>query len=275
MMPELPEVETIVRGLAPVLTGRTFVDVFILDPRSVLGDDIVFQRDILGRRVTAVRRRGKLVVCELEGDLVLAVHLKMTGRLWFTPPETSPHSHTTIAFFLDSSEQLFFDDQRRFGYCAVFSRDGLRQWDYWATLGPDPLQIAEEDLAGRIQGRRAAVKGLLLNQRIVSGVGNIYADESLHRAGIHPASRAVRIGWDRLVFLFRCLRQVLEEAVDAGGSSIRDYRGAFGEHGRFQQKFAVYGRAGKPCPVCKELLCKTVVAGRTSTFCPACQPLLR
>ncbi|NCC24004.1 MAG: bifunctional DNA-formamidopyrimidine glycosylase/DNA-(apurinic or apyrimidinic site) lyase [Deltaproteobacteria bacterium] len=271
-MPELPEVETIVQGLAPVLTGLTVADLFILDARDVLGDVVSFQQRVLGQAITAVRRRGKLVVVDLASQDVLVFHLKMTGRLWFAPNDAQPGPHTVAAFVFDSFEMLLFDDQRRFGYTGVFSPDGLRQWDYWAGLGPEPLQITPQEMAESLADRKAVIKAMLLDQTVVAGVGNIYADESLHRAGIHPRERANTIGTARLERLFSCLQEVLLEALAAGGSSIRDYRNAFGRHGRFQEDFAVYGRAGKHCRICSTTLEKASVAGRTTTFCPQCQP---
>lgn len=270
-MPELPEVETIARGLRQGLRGRRIVDLFILTPEIISGDPVRYQAGILGKTVTNIWRRGKLLIFDLDEQLHLVFHLKMTGRVWIATAETEPDAHTHISFFLDDGNQLFFQDQRRFGYSIIFSPEGLRQWDFFAMLGPEPLEIGNRDFTKIFSRRRAAIKSLLLDQHCLAGIGNIYADESLFMAGIHPACLACDVSEARYQHLYAALRAVLQKAILLGGSSVRDYRNAAGEPGAFQNEFQVYGKKGQPCPCCSRALETMKIAGRTSTFCANCQ----
>ena len=269
-MPELPEVETITRCLAPEVTGRTITRVQVLLPRTVR-DDRTFADKVQGKRILSVRRRAKLLLLELEPSLILAFHLKMTGRLWLPSPEAQPGTHTRLVFNLDDGTSLFFDDTRTFGYGLALTPEELNTWNFYASLGPEPLETTPEKLTERVADKRAQIKKLLLNQQVVAGIGNIYADESLFRAGIHPEAAPNRVGNPRLVGLFRSVQEVLQEAIDDCGSSIRDYRDAHGNAGAFQNKFRVYGRGGEPCTECDKKLKSTKVAGRTTVYCPGCQ----
>ncbi|MBG0776778.1 MAG: bifunctional DNA-formamidopyrimidine glycosylase/DNA-(apurinic or apyrimidinic site) lyase [Desulfovibrionaceae bacterium] len=281
-MPELPEVETIVRGLREDVAGREIAGVAVRRERSVEGDRAALDRAV-GRTVLGARRRGKVALLDLGprgggADLILAFHLRMTGRL-FTPeslaargesaPEPGPHTH--LIFTFADGGRLFFEDARTFGSCRVCAPGTLCDWPFYDSLGPEPLETAPDVLAARAAGRNARIKSLLLDQRVVAGIGNIYADESLHRAGIRPDATAARLGTARLTRLFAAVREVLREAIDACGSSISDYRDARGDVGHFQNKFRVYGRAGQPCPACATRLRSAKVAGRTTTWCPKCQ----
>jgi formamidopyrimidine-DNA glycosylase len=269
-MPELPEVETIARCLAPDVTGRTITRVQVLLPRTVRGDR-AFAAKTQGRKITAVRRRAKLLLLELESSLVLAFHLKMTGRLWLPSPEAQPSAHTRLIFDLDNGARLFFDDTRTFGYCLALTPEELKNWDFYCSLGPEPLETTAEELTKQLSERSGRIKGLLLNQQVVAGIGNIYADESLFRAGINPEAAPRNVGEARLVGLFQSIQEVLSEAIADCGSSIRDYRDAHGNAGAFQNKFRVYGRGGKPCVECGKKLKSTKVAGRTTVYCSRCQ----
>jgi formamidopyrimidine-DNA glycosylase len=276
-MPELPEVETIARGLAPGLVGRTVLDARFLCP-TVLADcpsPDVFRADVAGRRIDAVRRRAKLLVLDLSPApggaqaAHLAVHLKMTGRLWIAQAAAEPPRHVRFQLFLDDGNALFFQDQRRFGTCRLTA--DLSSWPFFAALGPEPLETAPKALAARLGKKTARIKALLLDQTVVAGVGNIYADESLFAAGIRPDARACDISAARRTKLFAALQRILARAIAAGGSTIRDYRTPEGLEGGFQNDFSVYGRGGQPCPRCGLPLSVAKVAGRTSTYCPGCQ----
>ncbi|MDY7001609.1 MAG: bifunctional DNA-formamidopyrimidine glycosylase/DNA-(apurinic or apyrimidinic site) lyase [Thermodesulfobacteriota bacterium] len=270
-MPELPEVETIVRGLGSELERVRISSLKLLYPGAVPKDRAAFKRQVPGRTITRVLRRGKLLLIELSPPLYLAFHLKMTGRLILAGKNEDPDKHTRIVFQLANKKKLFFKDMRKFGYCRAFSRKGLDEWGFYATLGPEPLEIGTDEFVSLFSGRRARIKSLLLNQRVIAGIGNIYADEALFRARIRPDLSAADLDQQKLIQLCRSTREVLSEAIAANGSSIRDYQDPFGRPGSFQDNFKVYGKSGRPCPVCGTALSRSKVAGRTSTWCKHCQ----
>lgn len=286
-MPELPEVEVIARGLREPLTGRCLERVRVDDVRAVPGHTPEeFVERVQGARVVGVRRRGKLLLFDLDhaslagaggamapgqGGSVLTVHLRMTGRL--VHGGDRPHeAHERIRFHLDDGSVLTFADVRRFGGCRVFTPDELEQWSFWRALGPEPLEVDREVFVDLLQKRRARIKALLLDQRVVAGVGNIYADESLFRAGIRPDAVAALVSRKRLGALHQALQEVLLQAIAENGSSISDYRTARGDAGAFQNSFQVYGKAGQTCQTCGATLCGCKVGGRSTTYCPHCQP---
>ncbi len=307
-MPELPEVETIARTLEPGVAGRAVLRVELPNPRSWEGP--LSPADVLAGgppRIAGVGRRGKLLLLRFaplagsepalpepatpgpawaewpEGPdaalsatpdaiLGLAFHLRMTGRLQVRPRgEARPGAHTRLILHLDDGCALFFDDTRKFGRVRAISPATLAAWPFWQHLGPEPLLVGEADFIRAFQSRAGSIKALLLDQRVLAGVGNIYADESLFRAGLHPAAPARGLGPGRLALLRRCLVDVLEESIAACGSSIRDYRDANGDAGAFQNDFRVYGRAGQACRNCGAPLAKAKIAGRSTVFCPVCQ----
>ncbi len=272
-MPELPEVETIARTLAPQIHGRR-VELAELLHRGTL-DGRIGLAAVQGCTVIGTGRRGKLLLIRFAPDpgkpQGLAFHLKMTGRLFVHGTETPPGVHTRAIFNLDNGDRLFFDDCRKFGYVRVLTPESLAAWSFWHSLGPEPLDIGPEAFAALFVGRRGRIKALLLDQSVIAGIGNIYADESLFRAGIAPASPADGLSEEQLHRLHAGLREVLLESIAACGSSIRDYRTARGDAGAFQNSFRVYGRAGSPCLSCGTKLRADRVAGRTTVFCPRCQ----
>lgn len=271
-MPELPEVETIIRTLSPMVSGKTIDSVSVLHPGSV--DGPLPLSALEGGHIVRLARRGKLALIEtdsLSPVTGLAVHLKMTGRLFVYPHSTKPGPHTRVIFDLSGGERLFFDDARKFGYIRVLSPESLACWPFWNSLGPEPLDMDATTFTLLFARRNAAMKALLLNQHIIAGIGNIYADESLFRAKIHPRTRAAALPPLLLHSLHTHLVDVLQESIEACGSSIRDYRTARGDAGAFQNAFRVYGRAGKPCVICAQPLQSATVAGRTTVFCPHCQ----
>lgn len=289
-MPELPEVETIVTTLAPQVVGSVMRDVEVLLPRAVqAGEDLLAQK-VPGMRVNRVFRRAKLLVLELVGPgaspddglgpLFLVFHLKMTGRFFVHPPGTAPLKHTRLIFNLlppdcknakADCRRLFFDDMRTFGYCRAFYGPDLKKWSFWAGLGPEPLETSAEVLAKSFKKRGSSIKSALLDQRTVAGVGNIYADEALFMAKIHPAAKASTLPTRKLVNLAENLKAILQRAIDECGSSIRDYRDAHGNAGAFQNSFNVYGRKDQPCVTCSAPLQGAKIAGRSTVFCPNCQ----
>ena len=270
-MPELPEVETIAAGLAPLVSGRSIRDIFLMQARVVRGDELEFQRRLLGRKVLDVRRRAKLLILDLDGPLHLVFHLKMTGKVWVPDKGVQPGKHTHLILDLGDEVYVFFDDQRRFGYVTALTPPELESWDFYRGLGPEPLHLSSQDFTDIFQSRKARIKSLLLDQKVIAGIGNIYADEALYMAGIHPCTRAMDLSGEQLAALHHSLQQVLQEAIQAGGSSFRDYRNALGVAGLFQENFKVYGKKGLPCPECGASLESAKVAGRSSCFCPRCQ----
>jgi formamidopyrimidine-DNA glycosylase len=258
-MPELPEVETIVRELAPRLTGRHILTADIRHARIVRYADCDVATAVAGRRIETVSRHGKFILVQLD-EGVITIHLGMTGQLLF---DTSPGPYTRAIFQLEDST-LLYDDIRMFGSIEWSAEPGRT-----TRLGPDALNGG--DLSPVLLRRRAPVKAVLLNQAVFSGVGNIYADESLFRAGIHPARRADRLSPRRAANLVSVVRDVLAEAVAFRGSSVSDYVDTEGRRGGFQDRHQVYGREGLPCPCCGTPIRRIVVAQRGTHFCPRCQ----
>ncbi len=261
-MPELPEVECIARTLRPRLESARIHRIRILSP-SAAAQGARWTEDFLrGRRILAVGRRGKFVVLELDGG-ICAIHLRMTGRLVW---EGQPGPYTRAVFELDRG-CLLLDDIRRFAriHCGSKLPEPLSE------LGPEPLEISGDEFRLRLAARRGRIKPLLLDQRFVAGIGNIYADEALHRAGIHPLTPSHRISARRAGALLASIVEVLREAIEAGGSSISDYVDGEGRSGRFQLLHRVYGREGQACPACGTPVRRIVVAQRGTHFCPRCQ----
>ena len=247
------------RTLAPRLTGRTIRSAVFSSPHVVHEDFAVLASRLAGRRVTAVRRRAKFILLVLDQG-TLAIHLGMTGKLLFDAP---PAKHAYAIFELDDGV-LVFDDPRQFGKI---------EWEPERVdaLGPEPLEISFEDFHGRLRERRGRVKPLLLNQTFLGGLGNIYVDEALHRAGIHPLAHAAGLSKARAARLLGAIREILAVAIELGGSSISDYVDAEGRRGEFQHLHRVYGREGEPCATCGAPIRRILVAQRGTHFCPRCQ----
>jgi len=276
-VPELPEVETIRRGLIPHMVGRVIADVEILDARLVQPVD---PRDVRGamrgRRVEAIDRRGKYLLIRLEGDLVATHHLRMTGS-FAVPPKSPVPTHVRLRYLLaERVHPVLYNDPRRFGTLVVAT---MAETDAHldARLGPEPLGADWDatSLHRAIHHRTAPIKALLLDQRVVAGLGNIYVDEACFLAGIPPQAAGDRITRPMAARLVTHVRARLEEAIDVGGSTLRDYRGVEGEIGGMRERFLAYGRAGLPCLVCGMTMRGTRIAGRGTTWCPRCQPAVR
>lgn len=257
-MPELPEVETVVRTVAPHLTGRRILSAEFTSRFVTPGNRSALAAKLAGRRVQAVRRRGKFIVITLDEGM-FTIHLGMTGRLLITG---KPGIHTYAVFHLEDGV-LLYDDPRQFGKIEWKPRRVAR-------LGPEPLEITLEAFRASLR-RKARIKPLLLNQAFLAGMGNIYVDESLFAAGIHPLASASRLSASRAAKLHQAIREILGAAIAAGGSSISDYVDAEGNRGWFQVSHQAYGREGEPCARCGAPIKKILVAQRGTHFCPKCQ----
>lgn len=281
-MPELPEVETVARGVHDRLTGDRIVEAWFGSHREPFKTPAARQaKELEGRVIVAVHRTGKHIVCELGSKTATArknrqsrieaqwiVHLGMTGRLLVVTPDAAVEPHTHARLTLSSGRELRFVDARRFGRLEF--RD-LGSGVGFTAPGLEPLTIESEDFIELFKGRRLPIKAALLSQSLLAGVGNIYADESLFRAGIRPQRRAGRLTREELETLRLALREVLQQAIRLGGSSVSDYVDANGERGFFQIEHRVYQRTGEPCLVCGTPIRRTLVAGRGTHYCPKCQ----
>ena len=261
-MPELPEVETVVRSIARI-AGRRIVSAEFTCPRILRGDPDRMSAMLAGRRIRGIRRRGKFIVIELDAGLCLTVHLGMTGKLLLGG---TPARHTHAIVNLDRGV-LRYEDPRQFGKIEVSRGVPARV----EKLGPEPLEITIAEFAARLKRRKARIKSVLLDQHFVGGVGNIYADEALFRAGIHPLAIGARLRPDRVKRLHGAIVEVLTQAIEKGGSSISDYVDAEGRRGFFQFEHRVYQRTGEPCVTCGALIRRTLVAQRGTHYCPKCQ----
>jgi formamidopyrimidine-DNA glycosylase len=270
-VPELPEVETTMRALARRLENRRFtaVEQRRADLRFTLPQDL--PRRLVGRRLQGFARRAKFIELMLDDGNTMLLHLGMSGRLLFDGDPAGPHEHLTFHF--DDGTVLRFVDPRRFGMLDLWPTAGLGAHKWLAHLGLEPLGNSFDGpaLLARLAGRHVALKVAIMDQRHVVGVGNIYASESLFRAGLSPRRLAATVGPGRAHRLAASIRQVLLDAIDAGGSSLRDYVQSNGELGNFQRMFSVYDRAGRPCPTCATPIRRLVQAARATFHCPRCQ----
>ena len=270
-MPELPEVETTRRGIRAALRGHAITGFLLREPRLRWPVDAALVRSLPGQRVIDVSRRAKYLLIELEGGTLLA-HLGMSGSLRVLPANAALLAHDHYDLVLDSGHCLRFNDPRRFGSLHWVQGDP-GEHPLLAGLGPEPLEAGfdAEYLADRARGRRVAIKPFLMDQRIVVGVGNIYASEALFRAGIHPRRAAGRVSRDRLGRLVAGVQAVLGEAIRQGGTTLRDYVSVDGTPGYFRQELFVYERAGQPCRTCGNTGRQVVQGQRSTYFCPSCQ----
>ena len=273
-MPELPEVETIATDLRPHLVGRTIVRCDLRFPTIVRHPEPELFVDLVaGMRIESVKRRGKYILIGLEQERVLVVHLGMTGQLRIVDPATPIADHTHAIFDLDEGKQLRYRDPRRFGRILLGTEADLLLARAMPRLGPEPIDpdFSAEQLYVALRRRKAPLKAVLLDQATVAGVGNIYADESLHRAGLRPDRVARRLSRKSAARLHESLRTSLETAIRNRGSSVDTYRDAWGELGGQQEVLLVYGRGGEPCYTCGRPLSSIRIAGRTTVFCRTCQ----
>ncbi len=268
-MPELPEVETVRRAMQRHLDGRRVVSVYTSAKRLREPLPAARLRRLVGETFTAARRRAKYLLLGLDSGRCLVVHLGMTGNLIFRAPG---EKHDHVVFELDQGLPLVFSDPRRFGLVLVLEPGEAATCPYLSALGPEPLEpgFNAAYLAAQCARRRRPIKTLLMDKAVVVGVGNIYASESLFRAAIHPLTPADQLSGDQVKVLVREVKGILREAIRRGGTTISDYLGK-GEGGRFQQRLAVYGRAGENCLVCERPVENTVLGGRSTFYCPRCQ----
>jgi len=280
-MPELPEVETVARGLQREVVGRTIVGL-VLNKTDFIDDPAALEARLPGRRILAVERFGKFMLIRLgppespqqdHDEGALLVHLGMTGMLRPQPVNVPQLKHTHVVMHLDDGRELRYVDPRRFGRMAYLSGEVLH--DELLRFGADPLEVTLDEFTRRIRQRHARIKALLLDQTVLRGIGNIYADESLWKTKIHPAQLGVRLKPEQVARLYRELQKILRRAIELHGSSISDFLDAEGEPGEYQQHHRVYGREGKACSRCKATIRRVIVAGRSSYYCPRCQPAPR
>ncbi|WP_028916537.1 bifunctional DNA-formamidopyrimidine glycosylase/DNA-(apurinic or apyrimidinic site) lyase [Pseudoxanthomonas sp. J35] len=270
-MPELPEVETTRRGLAPHLEGRRVTGVVLRRPDLRWPIPAEVGRDLPGRRIEAVRRRAKYLLLDTDAGDSALLHLGMSGMLRVLPADTPVGTHDHVDLALDSGRVLRFTDPRRFG-CLLWQPAGTTH-ELLQGLGPEPLSgdFDGDRLYRLSRGRSAPVKTFLMDQRIVVGVGNIYAAESLFRAGISPLRAAGKVSRERYVALAGAVREILAYAITRGGTTLRDFLDPDGAPGYFEQELAVYGRGGLPCPACGTALREASIGQRASVWCPRCQ----
>ncbi len=279
-MPELPEVETVRRGLLPVMEGTRILRVDVNRPNLRWPLPKRMAERVSGTRVMSLRRRSKYLLAELSSGETLLVHLGMSGRILISGDAPGAFRnrnalHDHVVFHMEGGARATFNDPRRFGVMDLVVTESAERHRLLARIGPEPLGNAFDEvyLQGALRGRRTPIKSALLDQRVVAGLGNIYVCEVLHRAGISPTRHVSRLAAGRVASLVPHIRDVLSEAIAAGGSSLRDYRRTDGEPGYFQHTFRVYGRDGEPCvkPGCGGRVVRIVQSGRSSFHCPKCQ----
>jgi formamidopyrimidine-DNA glycosylase len=287
-MPELPEVETVARGLRRTIVGRRILSVW-LGKTDFIDDPAAVEQFLPGRRIESVERYGKFMLLRLSASMTaqadgdrgepeedgasLLVHLGMTGSLAPSLADQPAGKHTHVRMQLDDGRELRYTDPRRFGRIAHLAAGALAQ--VLSQFGADPLEVSKQEFAQRLRSRKARIKALLLDQRVIRGVGNIYADESLWHAKIHPERLGSSLSAESAEHLRGELRKVLERAIAMRGSSISDFLDADGEPGDYQRHHHAYGRTGKACHRCKTPIRRAVFAGRSTHFCPKCQPAPR
>lgn len=271
-MPELPEVETIVRRLRLDLIGKKIQSVQIRYPGILRCPQKVFTRTVTGAIIREIRRKGKFILFDLAPAGTLVLHLKMTGQVLIQPPAAPADRHTHLIFsFFSSDLQMRYRDVRKFGFFALGQGKAMPENPSLSRLGPDPFEISASQFLKIVQSRKRAIKSLLLDQSLISGLGNIYVDESLFQAQIHPQAGTGLLPAARVRVLHRLIKKILSQAISWQGSTLRDYRRPNGISGGFQSHHQVYGRTGTPCPRCLTPIEKIRVAGRGTHFCPGCQ----
>ncbi len=287
-LPELPEVETVRKGLEPYLTGHVIMQADIRRPdlRWPFPENMAAR--LVGKRVDRLRRRSKYILCDLDSGETLLIHLGMSGRMTISAPDQTKdmvedfhhlhpalEKHDHVVIDMDNGARITFNDARRFGAMDLMNTKTAEQHKLLASLGPEPLgnSFDEAYFVAALKGKSTPIKSALLDQRIVSGLGNIYVCEALWRTGISPLNKAGKLSKSRTASLVPAIRAVLNDAITAGGSSLKDYRQADGELGYFQHSFATYGREDEPCKTsdCKGHIKRVVQSGRSSFYCPKCQ----
>ncbi|MGM0548164.1 MAG: DNA-formamidopyrimidine glycosylase [Bacillota bacterium] len=275
-MPELPEVETVVKGLGPLIRNRKVIEVEIREKNMIAypkNNIKAFKKDLLGAKIEKVKRRGKYIIIELNNYKNLVIHLRMTGKLLVKEVKDFRDKHTHVIFSLDDGQEIRFNNIRKFGRVYLIDRDQPEQAGGLATLGPEPLSdnLSLEDFKELFKNRRALMKSLLLNQKFIAGIGNIYADEILFRAAILPDRTADQLSESEKEAIYYNMREILQKGIIYGGTSFSDYVNAFGEKGSFQEELRVHQREEKKCYQCGTKIKKIKISGRSTYFCPQCQ----
>ncbi len=270
-MPELPEVETIRRSLDSLVVGRHISRIELLR-KDYLQTGKEWIPFIRGCQIEKAQRRGKFIILHLSCGAVLIHHLGMSGRLLFVPSEMPVESHVHVRIYVDGERyELRQQDPRRFGLFAILDQEKLEDYPSWPNLGIDPFLLKPDNFFSLLRGRKRSIKSFLLDQHFVAGLGNIYADESLYRAGIHPLRPAGEISKNESRLLLREIRKILKKAIRSGGTSANDYRKLDGTLGDFQNLLKVYGKQRTPCKRCGRLIERMIIAGRSAHYCPSCQ----
>jgi formamidopyrimidine-DNA glycosylase len=271
-MPELPEVETVVRGLRARIKGLVIDDVRVRSPHVLRETSKADLRALRGKAVRGVRRRGKLILVDCEGGWTIVFHLKMTGQFVFYREGARPDKHAHVLFsFRNQPRRLAFRDVRKFGFMSLQWTDGLGRGPLLAALGPEPLRVSLPALRSVLARRKARLKGLLLDQSVLAGIGNIYADEILFESRLHPLRRAGDLAPAEVSRLHAAMRNILGRAVRLGGTTIRDFADCDGVEGEFQVELKAYGRTDEPCPRCGRPIERIRLGQRSTHFCPSCQ----
>ena len=286
-MPELPEVEIVCRQLRPYVLGKPIKNVTFTTPKMV-GHEDEFNQILSGDEFTQLERIGKLMIFHLKKNTNqrLLAHLKMTGQFIFADPEGKlaggghtltetdlnlPHKHTHVTFWFKDGSKLYFNDMRKFGYCKLENLEKVKDIKDNYGIEPNTPNYTWEKFAQLFVNRKTSVKALILNQQRISGLGNIYADEACFRARIHPATEASKISQSKLKILFKACADVLQESIDAGGTTFYSFTNAQGQKGNYSDQLEVFARQGQPCYVCGTIIEKIKCAGRGTHFCPKCQ----
>ena len=274
-MPELPEVETICRSLRDHVVGRTMAEVEIQLSRLIKWPTPEDFRSIMtGRTIEALERRGKYLLFQLSGDWVLVVHLRMTGRLYYRAADAAATGSPRVVFHFAGGDALEYYDTRTLGTLYLLRQNELSRIYGLSSLGPEPLtaEFTPEYLSTGLARRKGKIKSVLLDQAFIGGLGNIYVDESLARAGLHPEQRAHGLTQPEVIRLHEAINFVIDKGICGNGTTFRDYLDGIGNKGEFQNDLCVYGRKNLPCPACGTLIVRTEVGGRGTHFCPQCQP---
>jgi len=275
-MPELPEVETLIRSLWPRVKGLEISRIRVLCRRILKNENFSFLKKLIGKKIVGLRRCGKMILIDSEEGVSLIIHLKMTGQLMLYSSAEPLDKHThLILFFKDKNQELRYRDVRKFGFISWARTSDVDSANELIRLGPEPLEIGFPAFGRLFQGRGARLKSLLLNQNFLAGIGNIYSDEILFKAKLHPLTPASCLEKNELRLLWKAMRDVLKTAIRYKGSSIRDFTDAEGEKGSFQNRHRVYGRESLPCIICGAAVERLRLGGRSSFFCPSCQKIRR
>ncbi len=272
-MPELPEVETITRRLDHELAGQTVKDILVFKTGREFPAEAAFAKKLINKKLLKIYRRAKLIIWEFSNDTNLTTHLKMTGKLVLIDKHYSPTKHDRMIFDF-GRKRVLWSDMRTFGFMRIVSNRELEK--ILGSYGPEPLELKPEEIADRVSGfKRSKIKSALMDQKIIAGIGNIYADEALFDAHIHPSRPTWTLAKPDLVRLARSIQKILRRSIKVQGTSFRDYVNAEGKKGGFESKLKVYGKKGLPCPICATTIQKTTISQRGTHFCPKCQPKTR